>query len=151
MSTPAGSPTSLPQRPHIVGIHHLKLPTSALPAKLEFYTSILPLTYLPHLDHRHADSGELFGVILQQPQTALLVELWLQPAQRRWDAVTWSVETHADLESCRVWFVECEVPCSRILRGFLAWVLVAEDPDGAMVRWYCNETHEWDPKVDVGK
>ncbi|KAJ7629211.1 Glyoxalase/Bleomycin resistance protein/Dihydroxybiphenyl dioxygenase [Mycena polygramma] len=155
MSTTTQSSESSPPThpPPILGIDHLKLPTSALDAKLEFYTSVLPFTHLTQFDHRHADSGALFAVILQHPQTALLVELRLHPAQaaaqRGWDAITWSVETHADLESWRAWLVERGVECSRVLKGFKGWMLVAEDPDGAMVRWYCKETHEWDTNVDV--
>ncbi|KAJ6468555.1 Glyoxalase/Bleomycin resistance protein/Dihydroxybiphenyl dioxygenase [Mycena vitilis] len=144
---------SPPTRPPILGLDHLKLPTSSLPAKLEFYTSVLPFTHLAHLDHRHAGSGTLFAVILQHPQTAVVLELRLHPAQaiaqRGWDAITWSVETRADLESWRAWLVSQGVSCSRVLKGFRGWLLAAEDPDGAMIRWYCKETHEWDANVDL--
>jgi catechol 2,3-dioxygenase-like lactoylglutathione lyase family enzyme len=151
------SSTSSPQTqpPPILGIDHLKLPTNSLPAKLAFYTSILPFTHLTQFDHRHADSNELFAVILQHPQTELLLELRLHPAQaaaqKGWDAITWSVETRADLETWRAWLVAHDVECSRVLKGFKGWVLVAEDPDRAMVRWYCKETHEWDSNVDSGE
>jgi hypothetical protein len=93
-------------------------------------------------------------VILQHAPTGLLVELRLNPvqaaAQRGWDAVTWSVETHTDLETWRAWLVSRSVECSRVLKGFKGSVLVAEDPDGVMVRWYCKETYEWSEKVDTG-
>ncbi|KAJ6567544.1 hypothetical protein B0H10DRAFT_2444888 [Mycena sp. CBHHK59/15] len=140
----------------ILGIDHLKIPTSSLTAKLAFYTTILPFKHLPHFDHRHPASpssdasstpgkGELFAVILQHAPTGLLLELRHHPtqaaAQRGWDAVTWSVATRADLEAWRTALVERGVECR--------WVLVAEDPDGAFVRWYCKETHEWDENVDT--
>ncbi|KAJ6564714.1 hypothetical protein B0H19DRAFT_1259131 [Mycena capillaripes] len=145
--------TSNDQPPPILGVDHLKLPTSSLTAKLEFYTSILPFTHLKHFDHRRAGSGELFAVMLEHTQTALLVELRHNPAQaaaqRGWDAITWSVEKRADLETWRTWLVSHGVECSRVLKGFKGWVLVAEDPDGAFARWYCKETHEWDVNVDV--
>lgn len=143
------------QSPPILGIHHLKLPTSSLEAKLKFYTSILPFTHLTHFDHRRVGSGELFAVMLEHPQTNLLVELRHNPtqatAQRGWDAITWSVEMRADLETWRTWLVSRGVECSRVLKGFKGWVLVAEDSDGAFVRWYCKETHDWDVNVDVGE
>jgi catechol 2,3-dioxygenase-like lactoylglutathione lyase family enzyme len=143
------------QPPPILGIDHLKLPTSSIAPKLAFYKGILGLTHLSQFDHRHADTHELFGVILQHTPTSLLVDLRLNPAQaaaqRGWDAVTWSVETRRDLEAWREWLVANSVECSRVLKGMKGWVLVAEDPDGAMVRWYCKETHEWDEHVDVGE
>ncbi|KAF8172530.1 Glyoxalase/Bleomycin resistance protein/Dihydroxybiphenyl dioxygenase [Mycena galopus ATCC 62051] len=147
------SPSRQTEPPPISGIDHLKIPTSSLDAKIAFYTSILPFTHLRHFDHKYARSSEVFAVILQHPQTQLLVELRLNPEQaakqKGWDAVTWSVETRADLETWHTWLVERGVECSRVLKGFKGWVLVAEDPDGAMVRWYCKETHEWDENVDV--
>ncbi|KAJ7698346.1 hypothetical protein B0H17DRAFT_978360 [Mycena rosella] len=137
----------------ILGIHHLKFPTSSIAAKLAFYTTVLAFTHLPHMDHRRPGTGELFGVLLQHAPTALLVELRHNPAQaaaqRGWDAVTWSVETRRDLETWRSWLNKKGVECSRVLKGIKGWVLVAEDPDGAFVRWYCNETHEWDENVDI--
>ncbi|KAJ7110635.1 hypothetical protein C8R44DRAFT_261851 [Mycena epipterygia] len=143
------APTSPPP---ILGIHHLKLPTHSIAAKLAFYTTVLPFVHLPHLDHRHP-SGELFGVLLQHTPTDLLIELRHNPtqatAQRGWDVITWSVKTHADLETWRAWLVSKGVECSRVLKGFQGWVLAAEDPDGAMVRWYCKESHEWDENVDI--
>ncbi|KAJ6546047.1 Glyoxalase/Bleomycin resistance protein/Dihydroxybiphenyl dioxygenase [Mycena vulgaris] len=139
--------------PLILGIDHLKVPTSSIAAKLAFYTSILGLTHLVHFDHRRSGTGELFGVILQHQPTDLLVELRHNPkqavAQRGWDAVTWSVETRSDLERWREWLGSEGVECSRVLKGLKGWVLVAEDPDGAFVRWYCKETHEWDENVDT--
>ncbi|KAJ7289735.1 Glyoxalase/Bleomycin resistance protein/Dihydroxybiphenyl dioxygenase [Mycena rebaudengoi] len=147
------SPSTPAQAPPILGIDHIKIPTSSIDAKLAFYTSVLSFTHLIDFDHRRADSDELFGVILLHAPTGLLVELRLNPAQaaaqRGWDAVTWSVETHADLETWRAWLVSKSVECSRVLKGFKGWVLVVEDPDGAMVRWYCKETHEWTENVDV--
>jgi catechol 2,3-dioxygenase-like lactoylglutathione lyase family enzyme len=141
------------QPPPILGVDHIKIPTASVPAKLAFYTSVLSFTHLAHFDHKRP-SGELFAVILQHAPTGLLVELRLNPAQAAaqhgWDAVTWSVESHADLETWRAFLGERGVECSRVLKGFKGWVLVAEDPDGAMVRWYCKETHEWDENIDVG-
>lgn len=155
MASNTSSESAPLQPPPILGIDHIKIPTSSIEAKLAFYTSTLSFTHLTHFDHRRAGSGELFGVMLQHTPTGLLVELRLNPAQataqRGWDAVTWSVETRADLETWRTWLVSRGVDCSRVLKGFKGWVLVAEDPDGAMVRWYCKETHEWDENVDVGK
>ncbi|KAJ6488871.1 Glyoxalase/Bleomycin resistance protein/Dihydroxybiphenyl dioxygenase [Mycena sanguinolenta] len=154
MTSPASSPQAqVTQPPPILGVHHLKIPTSSISDKLAFYTSVLRFTHLPHLDHKHAGSGDVFAVLIQHPQTGLLVELRLNGAQaekqRGWDAVTWSVETRADLETWRARLVANGVECSRVLKGFQGWVLVAEDPDGAMVRWYCKETHEWDENIDV--
>ncbi|KAK6984802.1 40S ribosomal protein S30 [Favolaschia claudopus] len=138
--------------PSILGIHHLKIPTSNLTAKLTFYTTLLSFTHLPDFDHRRADTNELIAVIVQHTPTRLLVELRINEAQaqsqRGWDAITWSVQTRADLERWREKLVEEGVECSRVLRGYKGWVLVTEDPDGAFVRWYCLETHEWDVNID---
>ncbi|KAJ7458504.1 Glyoxalase/Bleomycin resistance protein/Dihydroxybiphenyl dioxygenase [Mycena latifolia] len=151
--TSTTSPQSQAAPPPILGIDHLKLPTSSITAKLAFYTTVLPFTHLAHFDHRRTGTGELFGVILQHAPTGLLVELRQHPAQaaaqRGWDAVTWSVETRTELETWREWLASKGVECSRVLKGFKGWVLVAEDPDGAFVRWYCKETHEWDENADT--
>ncbi|KAJ7677576.1 hypothetical protein B0H14DRAFT_2655997 [Mycena olivaceomarginata] len=81
----------------------------------------LSFTHLAHFDHKRP-SGELFAVILQHAPTGLLVELRLNPAQAAaqhgWDAVTWSVESHADLETWRAFLSERGVECSRVLKGF---------------------------------
>ncbi|KAJ7766978.1 Glyoxalase/Bleomycin resistance protein/Dihydroxybiphenyl dioxygenase [Mycena maculata] len=145
--------STAPGTPPTLSIHHLKIPTGSLSTKLEFYTTILPFTHLAHFDHRHADSGDLFAVIIQHAPTALLIELRLNPAQaaaqRGWDSITWGVETRQDLETWREWLVSKGVECSTVLKGFRGWSLVAEDPDGAFVKWYCKESHEWDVHVDV--
>ncbi|KAF9077910.1 Glyoxalase/Bleomycin resistance protein/Dihydroxybiphenyl dioxygenase [Rhodocollybia butyracea] len=139
--------------PPILGIHHLKLPTSSIADKLAFYTTFLPFTHLVHLDHRRPVSGEIYGVIIQHTQTDLVIELRHNPtqavAQRGWDAITWSVETRNDLEKWREWLCSKGIECSKVLKGVTGWVLVAEDPDGAMVRWYCKESHDWDVNVDT--
>ncbi|KAJ7877489.1 hypothetical protein B0H13DRAFT_2668346 [Mycena leptocephala] len=142
------SSTSSPQRqpPPILGIDHLKLPTNSLPAKLAFYTSILPFTHLTQFDHRHADSKELFAVILQHPQTELLLELRLHPAQ----AAAQKGGTRSRGASRRARTSRRGARGSSRMTSS-GWVLVAEDPDRAMVRWYCKETHEWDSNVDSGE
>ncbi|KAF7297445.1 40S ribosomal protein S30 [Mycena indigotica] len=142
-----------PIPPPNLGIHHLKLPTASIPAKLDFYTTILGFKYRPELDHKHPGADQPYGVLVQHQATSLLVELRLNPtqatAQRGWDAITWLVETRADLEDQKTYLEAKNVDCSRVLRGVVGWVLVAEDPDGQMVRWYCKEEHEFDQNVDV--
>ncbi|KAJ7208884.1 hypothetical protein GGX14DRAFT_395504 [Mycena pura] len=135
--------------PPILGIDHLKLPTASIPSRFAFYTTVLRDS-----SRSRTSRDAPFAVILEHAPTALLVELRLNAAQaaaqRGWDAVTLSVATRADLETSRAWLVARGIECRRVLKGFKGWTLVAVDPDGAMVRWYCKETHEWDENVEVG-
>jgi catechol 2,3-dioxygenase-like lactoylglutathione lyase family enzyme len=57
---------SLPTRPEIGGIHHLKLPVTDLERSVRWYSDVLGARRLTELDHRRPD-GALFAVILDVP------------------------------------------------------------------------------------
>ncbi|KAI9737567.1 MAG: hypothetical protein M1834_009722 [Cirrosporium novae-zelandiae] len=129
------------------GINHLKLPATDILKTSSFYTTIFPFTRLPHYDHFTPDH-KLFAVMFAHAPTNLIVEIRHVPdqvvsAQRGWDPITWGVDTRADLEEWGTWFDANGVRRSRVLRGIKGWVLCCEDPDGRVVRVYCEEEHEW--------
>lgn len=137
------------------GINHIKLPAIDILKTKDFYTDILGLQYLPELDHRDGH-GKLFAVMLQFPQgspTTHWIEIRLNPAQsevqQRWDPVTYGVKTKKDLDDWKAFLERKGVTCSRVFTGLQAWVLCALDPDGKIVRLYCDETHEWTTDFDT--
>lgn len=129
-----------------LGIHHLKLPANNLDKTLAFYTTHLPFTHLPALDHTDASTGAVYAKILTHAPSHTTIEIRDHPEQaakeRRWDPVTWAVEGRADLEEWRAYFASVGVLCSRVLTGAKGWLLCVEDPDGRRVRFYTREEHE---------
>ena len=94
---------------------------------------------------------------------------------RRFDPVTWGVNTKTDLESWAEWLDGKGVKRSRLLKGAVGWLIVFEvrfsqaeyrskdgiekasrrrkadssqDPDGRFLRLYTYETHEMTADVD---
>lgn len=134
------------------GINHLKLPATDIAQTKDFYCDVMGCESLPHYDH-YDKQGQLFAVMFQlshQNDSKVIVEVRKSPAHARaqagWDPITFGVETRADLESWKAWFEMKGVKCSRVFRGLKGWVSCALDPDGKIVRLYCNEEHEWDSK-----
>ncbi|KAF7973458.1 hypothetical protein HWV62_15044 [Athelia sp. TMB] len=134
-----------------LGINHLKLPANDIIATRDFYVSHFPFTYLPQYDH-FTPEHTLFAVMIMHEPTKLIVEIRHHPAQaaaqRGWDPVTWGVDTRSDLEDWARWLGARGVTHSRVFTGIKGWVLGAEDPDGKIVRIYCNEEHEWTDHPD---
>lgn len=145
------------ETPPFLGIHHIKLPSAALDRTVAFYTTHLPFAHLPALDHTTTSTAgaaaRTYAKILRHAPTGLTLEIRDDPAQaaaqRGWDPVTWAVPGRADLGAWRARLAAAGVPCSAVLRGFVGWVLVAEDPDGRRVRLYTREEHAPTPEVDV--
>ncbi|KAK3045868.1 hypothetical protein LTR09_012599 [Extremus antarcticus] len=145
-------------RPNFIGINHLKFAAADILKTKNFYCSIMNFGYLADYDHR-MPSGELFAVMLQLEHTTssgattpILVEIRHNEAQAKaqqgWDLVTIGVRTKDDLDACKSWFEANGVECSRVFTGPKGWVLAALDPDGKIVRVYCDEEHEWTTEFD---
>lgn len=136
-------------RDPIYGINHLKLPATDIRKTLDFYIKIMGCEYLPQYDHYNKEN-ELFAVMFKVKHNSdnIIVEVRRSPdhakAQAGWDSITFGVRTRADLEAWKGWFESNGVKCSRVFRGLKGWVSCALDPDGKIVRLYCDEEHEWD-------
>lgn len=137
------------------GINHIKLPARDVLKTKDFYTDILGLEYLPALDHKD-ENGNLFAVMLQFPKGSATT-FWIEirhnvaqaEAQKGWDPVTYGVRSKKDLENWKAFLESKGVACSRVFTGLQAWVLCVLDPDGKIVRLYCDETHDWTTEFDV--
>jgi hypothetical protein len=46
------------------------------------------------------------------------------------------------------WFDSKGVKRSKVFMGIKGWVIGCEDPDGKIVRLYCDEEHEWTDHPD---
>ena len=118
---------------------------------LSFYTNVLPLVHIPQFNH-YTPEHKLFAVMCQHPSTKLLVEIRNAPEQatrqKSWDPITWGVSTKKDLEDWAAWLDRCDVKRSKVLTASKGWVLACEDPDGKIVRFYCDEEHEWTDHPD---
>lgn len=136
----------------ILGIHHIKLPSSNIDRTMHFYTTHLSFTHHSQLDHIDAATGVVYAKILQHESSGVMLEIRHHPAQaekeRRWDPITWAVEGREDLKIWRRHFEGAGVECSRVLTGAKGWVLCAADPDGRVVRLYTREEHEMTSDVD---
>lgn len=129
------------------GIHHLKIPVSDLDTSLAWYARVLGAVRLPEFDHVGRD-GKLFAYIISIPGVSTLVELRLSPKMSEnlagFDPTVFAVDTLASLTAWRDRLDNLEVENSSILRGLIGWLLIFHDPDGLSVRFYTNETHEFD-------
>jgi catechol-2,3-dioxygenase len=145
--------TKPPAHLSLQAIHHIKLPSKDIIATQSFYTKILGFTALPQYNHYTADK-KLFAVLFQHPTTKVILEARYAPElaeeEKKWDPITWAVNTREDLQAWGRWFDENNVKRSSILKGLKSWLMVAEDPDGKFVRLYVTgEEHSTgQPDVD---
>lgn len=146
------SEQSLP--PALAGLHHLKLPALSIDATHDFYVSVLGFQPQPQLTHRNAD-GTPYALLAKYPGTTgndIVVEFRQAPEQaalqKGWDPITWAVATKTDLDKWAAWLDEKKARHSKVIRGVVGWVLVADDPDGRRIRLYTLEQHEWDGKEE---
>ena len=129
-------------------INHIRLAAKDIRATQNFYTEILGCTYIPEYDHK-TTQGELFAsmVKLQHEGKDFIVEIRHNESQAKaqegWDPITWGVPARKNLEVWKTWFEATEVQCSKVFTAIKGWVLCALDPDGKIVRVYCDEEHEW--------
>jgi catechol 2,3-dioxygenase-like lactoylglutathione lyase family enzyme len=130
--------------PQFRGIHHLKFPVADLKRSLEFYERALGAKRIPEFDHVDPQ-GKLFAYILSIPNLGAPLELRLSAAlaerQRRFDPLTMTVDTRADLADWMRHFDVVGVPHSPLLVGGVGWLIVFEDPDGRRLRFYTRESH----------
>lgn len=135
-----------------LGIHHIKLPATNLDQTVTFYTTHLPFTYIPTLDHIDASTGNPYAKILKHESSGTTLEIRDAPEQaekeRHWDPITWAVQGRDDLEQWGEYFEGVNVKHSRVFTGVKGWVLCAEDPDGRVLRFYTLEEHEMTTDVD---
>lgn len=159
-------------RPNFTGINHLKLAASGIAETRLFYCNILNFTQHTHWNH-YTGSGELFAIMLKveylvpptsttaSPSTSTegadqttptLCEIRYHEAQARvqegWDPIIFSVETKADLETAGDWFEVKGEGCSKVFTVLKGWVVGVLDPDGKVVKVYCEEQHEWTTEFD---
>lgn len=61
------------------------------------------------------------------------------------------MQTVKDLEGWEKWLDGKGVRRSKVLKGVKGWVLCCEDPDGKIVKFYTEESHEWTSQPDEGR
>ena len=109
------------------------------------------MIHIPSLNH-YTPEHKLYAVLFQHPATKTIIELRHDPTQagvqKGWDPITWGVPSKQNLDEWAGWLDHCGVKRSRVLMGIKGWVLCCEDPDGRMVRMYCEEEHEWTDNPD---
>lgn len=165
--------SSTPPSASFLGVHHFKFAATDIDRTVAFYTTHLPFTHLPHLDHKKPASAPgpapastsqtttiggqskdtiTYAKILQHSPSSAILEIRHAPQRaiqdRGWNPITWAVRGRADLQDWHAYFVGVGVKCSRVLKGVKGWVLCAEDPDGRHVRLYTLEEHEMTSEVD---
>jgi catechol-2,3-dioxygenase len=148
-----GKPPSMTSMPaSFLGINHLKLPVHNLEKSLEWYTNVLPLKHEAKWNH-YTPQHELFAVMVVHEPTSLILELRHVPEHAKkhqgWDPITWGCRTRQDLEEWASWLDHKSVKRSKVFTGIKGWVLACEDPDGKIVRFYCDEEHEWTDHPDA--
>jgi len=134
-------------------INHIKLAAKDIRRTQSFYAEILGCIYIPEYDHKTAED-ELFAsmVKLQHEGKDFIIEIRHNEQQAKvqegWDPITWGVPAHKDLDIWEAWFGEHGVKSSQVFTAIKGWVLCALDPDGKIVRIYCDEEHEWTTNFD---
>jgi catechol 2,3-dioxygenase-like lactoylglutathione lyase family enzyme len=139
--------------PHFHGIHHLKFAVADLNRSLEFYERALGARRIREFDHIDLQ-GRLFAYILSVPNLGAPLELRLNAVlaerQRRFDPLTMTVDTRADLADWIGHFRAVGAPHSPVLVGGTGWLIVFEDPDGRRLRFYTRESHGPELPADFG-
>jgi catechol 2,3-dioxygenase-like lactoylglutathione lyase family enzyme len=130
--------------PPISGIHHLKIPTTAIADTLHFYTTLLPFTHKPEYTHRDT-SGKIYAEILQLdlPSGPLHLELREFPAaafplRASFNFITFKVDEVDALHEWRRRFLNAGRDVSRVLKGLKGEVLVIDDGQHNRIRFYCE-------------
>lgn len=137
-------------RPFIWGINHLKLATADIRRSQDFYCKIMGMESLPQFDY-YNQQAQLISVMVRLKHTeehATLIELRHDEsqalAQFGIDFITFSVRSMESLGKWKSWFERHGVQCSDIqpFQTLKGWTVSATDPDGRIVRIYCDEKHE---------
>ena len=137
-------------RPFVWGINHLKFATANIKRTQQFYCNIMGMEYLPQYDF-YNQQQQLISVMIRLKHTeehATLIELWQNEsqalAQFDMDLVTYAVRSMESLRQWKGWFERHGVHCSEIqaFQTLKGWALSANDPDGRIVRIYCDEKPE---------
>jgi catechol 2,3-dioxygenase-like lactoylglutathione lyase family enzyme len=138
---------SLPKRPEIGGIHHLKLPVTDLERSTRWYCEVLGGRRLTELDHRRPD-GTLFAVILDVPNLGTKLQLRLDPAIAdalgEYDFISLAIEDRVAVDRWIEHLDDLGVRHSPPIVALQGWLLVVPDPDGLRLRLYATEPHGLD-------
>ena len=132
------------------GVHHVTFAVVDLDESSRWWERVFGATRRPELDHASPE-GAVYAHVVLVPGLGAPVQLRLDPAAARAtagaDVVSLAVPTERDLHDWARRFDDLGVEHSPVLRGFSGWLMVARGPDGASIRLYSRESHEWDPKL----
>ena len=149
--------TSRVDRPYLWGISHLKFATTDIRRLQAFYCDILGMEYLPQYDY-YNQQHELFAAMVRLKHTEqyhTLIELRYNDqqamAQQGTDPITYNVRSLETLQRWHSWFLQNSVQCSDVqtYQRLSGWMLSAYDPDGRLVRLYCDSRQEQQREIDV--
>lgn len=144
-------------RPFLWEFNHLKLATANIGSTQEFYCNIMGMEYLSQYDF-YNEQQELISIMIRLKHTeeyVTLIEIRHNEsqalAQLGMDPITYSVRSRESLKKWKSWFDQNGVHCSGVhaFQTLKGWVVSANDPDGRVVRTYCDEKHETTAEFDV--
>ncbi|KAM0715473.1 hypothetical protein Q7P37_008971 [Cladosporium fusiforme] len=131
-------PMPPPNRPKVLGIHHLKFAVSNLSLSLAWYERVMGAHRISSLDHVDG-AGDRFAVVCEMRDwNGLFLELRENAVKalddRNWDTITLAVGSRQDLSVWLKWLDMCGTKHSAVLTGLRGWVVVFEDPDGRCIQ-----------------
>ena len=151
------SPRRNMDRPFLWAINHLKLATTNIRRTQEFYCDIMGMEYLTQYDC-YDQHGQLVSAMIRLKHTeeyATLIELRYNEsqalAQMGMDPITYAVRSRESLKKWKSWFEQHGVRCSQIyaFQTLNGWAVSASDPDGRVVKIYCDEKHDRVQETEV--
>lgn len=132
----------MPGTPALAGIHHLKLPVSALARSRDWYHSRLGYA----VETEFVEQGQLMGYGLAHPNGGPPLGLRFDPARARaaagFDYFAIGVPDKASIEDLAARLTALGETHAGVHRASFGWILpLLHDPDGHELRFYTMEHH----------
>lgn len=125
-------------RPHLTGIHHLKIPVSDLARSTHWYQQVLGLTITTQFSDDNGVVRGVAGTVAGLGHTLLALREDPEAAAgiKGFDPIAFAVHDHNDLQAWMTHLDQIGVPHTPMIEATAGSLIAADDPDGLHVLFY---------------
>lgn len=131
-------------RPHLAGVHHVKIPVTDLARSVAWYASVFG--FQTTMTFADAEDGVVRGVAGTAPglgDTLLTLRVNAKAAEgcKGFDPVSFAVDDLPDIQAWAAYLDRLDIPHSPVIEASVGWLLVFDDPDGLHLHLYSWAGH----------